>query len=335
MSGPVVAYAAVEIPAARLDVEEEILGAAGIGVLDLRDLPLAAIAGRLATADAIVTEGIERLDAAVVESLERCRGLSIFAVGTDGVDVAAATRRGIPVANVPDYCTVEVAEHTVALILAAWRKLPQAQRVARGGSFALDPLLPLRRLGGHTVGLLGFGRIAREVASRLRAFEVELIAHDPVAGGEAAATLGVQLVDLETLYRRAHVLSIHVPLTEATRGLVGAAALAALPEGAVVVNAGRGGVVDEDALAAALRSGRVAGAGLDVLAAEPPPVDHPLLGIESVLVTPHMAYCTDESLHQLRLGAAANARAMALGERPATVVNPEVYGATTPMPAPR
>ena len=174
--------------------------------------------------------------------------ISVYAVGTDGVDVAAAQARGIVVANVPDYCAIDVAEHTIALILAAWRRLPVAQRVARSGHWGLDDLRPLHRLHGRTLGLLGYGRIAREVAARAGALGLQVLAHDPYVAAATAAGDGVGLRDRDELLRASDVLSIHLPSTPETAGSVDAAALALLPRGAVVINAGRGAVLDEDAL---------------------------------------------------------------------------------------
>lgn len=311
---------AVEVPSERLDVEEAILAAAGVELVDLRHRPLDAIAAELAVADAVLTEalGRERFDAARIGLLDRCRVISVYAVGTDGIDVEAATERGIAVANVPGYCTVDVAEHTIALLLAAWRKLPRAERVARSGDWALDELRPVRRLAGRTVGLLGLGRIAREVAARLEAFHVRVLAHDPDVDPAAAARVGVLLCPLEELLAESDVLSVHVPLTAQTRGLLGAGALATLRPGAVLVNAGRGGVIDEDALLAGLQTGRIAAAALDVLAVEPAAPAHPLLALDNVVCTPHMAYYTEDSLLDLREAVARNAVAVLLGEAPSS-----------------
>lgn len=323
-----VVVAAVPVPSERLDLEEAVLAGIGAEVVDLRGRPLDEIADELASADAILTEalGRERFDARRIAGLERCRVISVYAVGTDGVDVAEATRRGIAVTNVPDYCTQDVAEHTVALLLAAWRKLPRAEQVARSGDWALDPIVPLGRLAGRRVGLLGFGRIAREVARRLQGFEVDLLAHDPVPDPEAAWHLGVELCSFERLLSSSDALSVHVPLTDRTRGLLGRNELAMLPAGAVVVNAGRGGVIDEDALLEALRSGHVAAAALDVVSSEPPDPDHPLLALEQVICTPHMAYYSEDSLRDLRVAVARNALEVLEGGRPASLVNPDALG---------
>ena len=307
---PVVVVAAVELPSERLDIEERILGQVGATVLDLRDRPLASIRAELVGADAVMTEGIERLDAETIRSLERCRVISIYAVGTDRIDVAAAEECGIAVANVPDYCTTEVAEHTMALILAVWRKLPRAERIARSGTLALDELLPLHRLQGKTLGLLGLGRIAREVAVRGKAFGLRVIAHDPFVDAAAAENLGVEVCSFDDLLAASDVLSLHVPLSDDTRGCIDSRALARMPKGAFLVNAGRGGVVDETALLDALSSGHLAGAALDVLTSEPVDPAHPLLALENVIVTPHMAYYSEEALVALRVATSENALAV-------------------------
>jgi D-3-phosphoglycerate dehydrogenase len=276
----------------------------------------------LAMADALLTEGIEIVDASVIAGLCRCRVIGVYAVGTDGIDVAAASAKGILVANVPDYCTAEVAEHTMALILAAWRRIPRAERVARSGNWALGDLEPLRRLRGRTLGLLGYGRIAREVALRAQAFGVRVLAHDPYLSAVRAGD-GVRLCRRDELLRSSDILSIHLPATPETVGSVDAEALALLPDGAILVNAGRGTIVDEAALLAALQSGRLAAAAIDVLSTEPAPVDHPLLALDTVICTPHMAYYSEESLTTLRRGAATNARLVLEGRMPPSAVNRE------------
>jgi D-3-phosphoglycerate dehydrogenase len=317
------------VPSERLDVEEAVLAGIGAELVDLRDRSLDEIAGALQGADGILTEalGRDRFDARRVAALERCRVISVYAVGADGVDLDAASRLGIAVCNVPGYCTVEVAEHTVALLLAGWRRLRAAERVARSGSWGLDELRPVHRLAGRTVGLLGFGRIAQEVARRLAGFDVALVAHDPYADAAAAASLSVELCGLDELLRRSDVLTIHAPLTEQTRRLLDRDRLALLPDGALVVNAGRGGIVDHEALLAALESGRLAGAALDVAGVEPAPEGDPLLARDDVVCTPHMAYYSEESLLELRESVARNAAAVLTGRRPGSIVNAAALGA--------
>lgn len=326
-----VVAAAAEVPSERLDVEEAVLAEIGAELVDLRGRPLDEITGVLQGADGILTEalGRERFDAGRIAQLERCRVISVYAVGADGVDLEAASRLGIAVVNVPDYCTVEVAEHTVALLLAGWRRLRAAERVARSGSWGLDGLRPVHRLAGHTVGLLGFGRIAQEVARRLAGFGVHLVAHDPYADARVAASFAVELCGLDELLRRSDVLSIHAPLTDETRALLDRDRLALLPEGAVVVNAGRGGIVDHGALLEALARGRLTGAALDVAGVEPADPEDPLLARENVVCTPHMAYYSEESLLELRESVARNAAAVLAGRRPDSIVNAAALGLST------
>lgn len=331
MSRFTVVAAAAEVPSERLDVEEAVLAEIGAELVDLRGRPLDEIAGALRGADGVLTEalGRERFDARRIAGLERCRVISVYAVGADGVDVAAASRLGIAVVNVPGYCSIEVAEHAVALLLAAWRRLRPAERVARSGHWGLDELRPVHRLAGRTVGLLGFGRIAQEVARRLAGFGVGLVAHDPYADEGVAAALSVELCGLEELLRRSHVLSIHAPFTDETSGLLDRDRLGLLPAGAVVVNAGRGGILDHDALLEALEAGRLAGAALDVTAVEPAELDDPLLARDDVVCTPHMGYYSEESLLELRESVARNAAAVLAGRRPLSVVNADALAGST------
>jgi D-3-phosphoglycerate dehydrogenase len=334
MSRFTVVAAAAEVPSEQLDVEEAVLAEIGAELIDLRARPLDEIAGVLHGADGILTEalGRDRFDAARIAGLERCRVISVYAVGADGIDVDAASKLGIAVVNVPHYCTVEVAEHTIALLLAGWRRLRAAERVARSGSWGLDELRPVHRLAGRTVGLLGFGRIAQEVARRLAGFGVDVVAHDPYADAEAATALSVELCGLDELLRRSDILSIHAPLTDETRALLDRDRLALLPGGAVVVNAGRGGIVDHDALLEALEEGRLAGAALDVTGVEPADPDDPLLARGDVVCTPHMAYYSEESLVELRRSVARNAATVLTGGRPESTVNAAALGARADAP---
>jgi D-3-phosphoglycerate dehydrogenase len=319
-----VVAAAVDVPSPRLDVEEAILAGVGAELVDLRGRSLDAITAELRAADGVLTEalGRERFDARRLAVLERCRVISVYAVGADGVDVAAASRLRIAVVNAPGYCSIEVAEHAIALLLAVWRRLRAAERVARSGEWGIEELRPVHRLAGRTVGLLGFGRIAQEVARRLGAFDVKLAAYDPYANPDVAVSLGVELCGLDELLSRSSALSIHAPLTDETAGLLDGARLGLLPAGAVIVNAGRGGIIDHHALLEALDAGRLAGAALDVAALEPADPSDPLLARDDVICTPHMAYYSEESLLELRETAARNAADVLAGRRPASVLNP-------------
>ncbi len=252
---------------------------------------------------------------------DRLRVISRTGIGYDSVDVEAATARGIVVCNAPDAPTVSTAEHALALLLCVAKQLPACQqrlRDAEGDYFALNEAI---ELDGRTLGLVGFGRIARRVGAVAAALGMRVLACDPYL----AADPDLDLVDFETLLREAELISVHAPLTGETRQLFDAAAFAAMKPGVVFVNAARGGLVDHDALLAALDSGQVAAAGLDVTDPEPLPVDHPLLRHPRAVVTPHIASATDRGKRRLYEHAIDNALRVIAGERPATVVNPEVY----------
>jgi D-3-phosphoglycerate dehydrogenase len=268
------------------------------------------------------------LPAETIAGLGRCRVIARYGVGYDNVDVAAATRRGILVCNVPDYCADEVSDHTLALILCWARRVPWLDAAVRRGVWATRAAGEMRRLRGQTLGLVGFGRMARALAGKARALGLRLLAHDPQVPPEAVRAAGVEPVGLQELLSRADVVSLHVPLGPATRGLVGEAELRAMRPTALLVNTSRGAVVDERALVRALREGWIAGAALDVLEAEPIPPDHPLLRLPNVILTPHVAWYSEESEAELRRKAAENVLRALEGGRPAYAVNPEVLGPT-------
>jgi D-3-phosphoglycerate dehydrogenase len=226
-----------------------------------------------------------------LEEADGLRAIVRYGVGLDNVDTAAAGEAGIAVGRVPDYCIAEVADHTIALLLAVERGIVDLARQTAGGGWDFSVAAPVRRLGTLTLGLVGFGRIARAVAARAEALGLTVVAHDP----EYSESL-----DLDELLARADVLSVHVPLTDETRGLIGARELALLPEGAIVLNTARGALVDEAALLEALRSGRLRGAGLDVLEDEPPAADHPLRHACGVVLTPHAAWFSESAVLDLR-----------------------------------
>jgi len=247
-------------------------------------------------------------------------------VGFDNIDVEAATKAGVIVCNVSDYGSQEVANHAFALLLALNRKIVPLDRAIHEGTFVpADRAMPhTGRISGQTLGLLSLGTIAREVAKRAHGFGMDAIAFDPYVDAGAAAAIGVELVDLPDLLRRSDYISIHTPLTADTRGLIGKEELALMKPSAYLVLTSRGGLVDEEALAAALREGRLAGAGIDVWSTEPPPKDHPLLQLDNVIGTMHMAWYSEVSTVILRTRFAETAADVLEGIIPSSVVNPEV-----------
>lgn len=256
----------------------------------------------------VVFNNFAPMNAQVLEAMPEGGVIIRYGVGVDNVDLEAATRRNISVCNVPDYGATAVADHATAFVLALARRLPtfdQAMLDGKWGPASIVPKLP--DMADLTIGLLGFGRIAQEAAKRFRGFGSELIASDPFANQQSATDLGVEIVETNELFQRSNVLSIHVPLIEATRHIVDHTAIAAMPEGAIIVNTSRGGLVDEIALIDALAAGKLAGAALDVFEQEPPPKDSPLLSAPNLLRSPHAAFYSDRSLNNLQRLAAEEA----------------------------
>jgi D-3-phosphoglycerate dehydrogenase len=273
-------------------------------------------------ADAILT-CFAHVTPAVVAAGERLRVIGRYGIGVDNIAVAEATARGIPVTNVPVYCLDEVAEHVLAMILSLVRGLHRYDRAVRAGDWSLATGLPTRRVRGTTLGIVGFGRIGATLAQKARALGIDVVAHDPHSPQNAEA-VGVEVVDLLELAARADYVSLHVPATAETTGMIGTEFLAAMKPTAYLVNAARGALIDQDALVAALAAGEIEGAGLDVFDPERLPADHPLLASHRVLATPHTAFYSEESMAELARLAAENVAAVLDGRHPAAIVNPEV-----------
>ncbi|MFN8636791.1 MAG: C-terminal binding protein [Chloroflexota bacterium] len=277
------------------------------------------IAG-LAGADVILTQ-YARLTARVIETLDRCRGIVRYGVGYDTVDLDAATRKGIYVCNVPDYGTDEVSDHAVTMLLAIARKvIPLAQGV-QNGVWSVEHAKPVYRLRGRTLGLIGLGRIGAMTAAKAQAFGIQVIACDPVHSPAYFAARNVRPVELDELLRESDYVSLHAPLSDETHHLIGERTLALMKPTAFLVNTARGGLVDAEALARALREGRLAGAAIDVTEVEPIPRDSPLLGLENCVITPHAAWYSDESSAALQRLAGEEAARLLLGEPPRCPVN--------------
>jgi len=264
-------------------------------------------------------------DADLLDLMPNCRVVSRTGIGFDNVDLDAATERGVYVTNVPDYCIPEVSDHTIALLLALARKVVDYNDRVTAGEWDVTAGRTMRRLDGQTLGLIAYGDIARAVGEKARALGMDVLAHDPYLDESDVADEAVTLVDDRAdLLAESDAVSIHAPLTPATEGLIGPDELARMKETAFLLNTARGGIVDEDALADAIRVGEIAGAGLDVLAAEPPDDDSPLLDLDEVILTPHAAYNSAESVVELREKAARNVAAALAGEVPPYVVNEDV-----------
>jgi D-3-phosphoglycerate dehydrogenase len=252
------------------------------------------LAPLLRDVDALIVRSETKVTASLMDAAPRLAVVGRAGVGVDNIDVPAATERGVYVVNAPLGNIVAAAEHTIAIALALLRNIPEADRSVRAGEWKRSKLMG-RELRGKTLGLIGIGRVGSEVARRAAAFEMKVIAHDPFATEASARAAGTQLVEIDELFARADVISLHTPLTDKTRGMVNAATLAKMKPSAILVNASRGEVVDAQALADALAAGTIAGAALDVFAPEPLAADSPLRGAPRTLFTPHLAGSTAEA----------------------------------------
>ncbi len=302
------------------------LGEAVAGEVEVEVAELGSADRLIATAagyDAVVTDIDTPVTAAAIEALAPDLELVVrSAVGVDNIDVAAAAAAGVTVTRVPDYCTDEVATHSVSLLLTCLRSLKAYDDAVETGSWSWEDGRPIRRLGASTVGLLSFGPIARRAAEQLSEFGAELVAYDPFVDADAMATHGVEKVEFESLFDRSDHVGVYAPLTESTRGMVDADALARLTPDSVVVNVGRGPVIDADALLDALESGTIKAAGLDVLAEEPPS-DDPLVGRPDTVITPHAAWYSEDAYDDLNRSAANDVADVLNGEMPAGRVDPD------------
>jgi D-3-phosphoglycerate dehydrogenase len=254
----------------------------------------------------------------VIAAAPRCRIVSRIGVGLDNIDVDYCTRHSIPVTNVPNYCTTEVAEHALALLLSLGRKVAFYHQQTQSGRYELQAGPPLRRIEGQTVGIVGLGAIGRKLAEKSAALGMKAIAADPERRDPPE---GVGFYELDELLPRSDYVSLHAPLTRETRHLIGGRQLTLMKPSAYLVNTARGGLIDHAALAAALEEGRLAGAALDVQETEPPDLSQPPYSDPRVIVTPHAAFLSAESLEELRRRAARQVAARLAGEQPEHVVN--------------
>jgi D-3-phosphoglycerate dehydrogenase / 2-oxoglutarate reductase len=265
-----------------------------------------------------------KMTARVIEKLNRCKIIARYGIGVDNVDLAAANKARILVTNVPDYCVDEVSDHALALMLALARKIVSADNAVKGGAWNVTAHAEIRRLRGQTLGLLGFGQIAKVVALKVQPLGMKVLVYDPYLDAVLIAHHGAEAASLDRLLAEADVISIHVPLSPETRNLIGQRELAHMKPSAFLVNTSRGGIVDEQALAVALQEGRLGGAALDVLSAEPPPPDHPLRQAPNMILTPHLAFYSRESVIELQTKAAEEVARALKGEPPRSPVNAEV-----------
>jgi D-3-phosphoglycerate dehydrogenase len=275
----------------------------GIHDVDVRtDMSREDLLAALPNYEALIVRSQVQVDAGAIAAGTRLVVIGRAGVGVDNVDLDAATRAGITVINAPTANTIAAAEHTLALLYSVARRIAAADASVRRGEWKRSAFTGIE-LRGKTLGIVGLGKIGMAIADRARAMEMEILAHDPYVSAEVAAHHGASLVEFAALLRRSDVISVHVPLTRSTKNLIGARELRAMPKGAIVLNVARGGVVDEQALAEALRSGHIGGAGVDVFADEPPR-DSPLLDAPNTVLTPHLGASTAEAQVRVAVEAA-------------------------------
>ncbi len=305
-----------------LDVEKKIL--AGLAQLvPLQTKQPAEFLAQAEDCDALLNTYAGPITEDVMARMPKCKIIARYGIGVDTIDLEAATRAGIIVTNNPSYCIEEVAEHTMALLLAAARKVAFYDRLVRRGVWAVPPGKPMFRLAGGTLGLVGFGNIARQVAVRAASFGMRVLYSDPNVEQDQFEIPGIKM-ELYALLRESDFVSMHPPLVPQTRKMFHDEAFSNMKPGAILINCARGPIVDTDALVRALDAGKIAGCALDTTDPEPLPDPHPLRGRENVIINPHVAWYSEQAMVGLQAGAPNEVRRVLAGEWPVNVVNRSV-----------
>lgn len=306
-----------------IEVERGILDRVGADVIAAPDGSEDTLARLASDCDAIMT-CFAKVTPAVVRAAARCVHIARYGIGVDNIAVDAATEEGILVTNVPAFCVDEVAEHALGMLLSCARKIPSYDRAIRSGRWDLQVGKPLYRVRGSTLGLIGLGKIGRAMAEKSSGLGMRVLAYDPYLPPKQLGALAVETCTLGRLLAESDFVSLHVPLTPETSKIIGEEELRQMKPTAFLINVSRGGLVDVEALERALEDGWIAGAGLDVLPQEPPPADTRLLGMENVILAPHAAFYSEESLYDLQSSTAEEVARVLSGGRPLNVINPQV-----------
>ncbi|MFV8830268.1 C-terminal binding protein [Alkalihalobacterium sp. APHAB7] len=260
----------------------------------------------------------------VIEALEKCKVISRYGVGVNTIDIEAATEKGIIVGNVTDYCMDEVSDHAFALLMACVRKVVTLNSAVKSGNWDFKVGVPIFRLRGRVLGLVGLGKIPQTLAVKAQAFGIKVVAYDPILPKDVADSLNVELLELNDLCKVSDFISVHAPLIESTRGMVSTEQFNVMKKEAFIINTARGPVIDEKALIEALQAGKIAGAGLDVLEQEPIRSDNPLLQMDNVILNPHIAWYSEEAQLELKRKTAQNVADVLSGFYPTYLVNQDV-----------
>lgn len=265
-----------------------------------------------------------QITAEVIAGLNNCKVIGRFGVGTDNIDIDAATKAGIVVTFAPLYCLDEVSDHAMSLLLSLARKIPFSDAMVKGGRWEMPAVVPIRRFKGRTLGLVGIGNIAQAIIGKAQAFGIKTIAADPYAPDDVFAKNNTEKVDLDELYARSDYISVHAPLTPETQDMFSTDAFSKMRNDALLINTSRGPLVDVEALAKALDAGEIGGAALDVMPQEPPAAGNPLFGRDDVILTPHTGFYSEDALLDLQTTVASDVAAVLGGNRPKFPVNPKV-----------
>ena len=311
-----------------LDWELEELTKAGVdlSIHQLKFRPEAEVVEQLIDADVIVVNMV-KMDESLLSKLPRCKLLIRHGIGYDNVDVAACTKLGIQFAYQPDYCVEDVAEHAISLIFACARKVTQSRKVledsSRNGQWDFSNLFPIYRMDGKTLGIMGIGRIGSTVYRKLKSFGFKILACDPYLSEERKKNYDVTYVDQETLFRNSDFITLHTPSTPETRQIVNAKTLGWMKPTAFLINTSRASMIDTEALVEALKNRQIAGAAIDVFDVEPPPISHPLFGLDNATLTPHLGWASEEAGWAIRRSIVNDILAYAEGKPARCVVNKE------------
>ena len=307
------------------DPERAVLESAGIELVTAPDTSENTLAELAKDVDAIMF-CFAQVTSKVLEAATQCKIAARYGIGVDNVDIPKATELGIVVTNVPDYCMDEVTDHALGMILALNRRLvPHTRDVVRGGWNDVALNQPMHRTRGATMGIVGYGRIGRSLAAKAIGFGMNILTYDPMI--EPGSSIeGATATTLDELLEESDFVSLHVPLLPSTENMISAPELARMKKGSIIVNCARGGLIDENALASALESGHIAGAGLDVVEPTPPNPSSPLLAQENVIITPHTAFFSQASTVELEERTAGEVVRVLAGDKPENWINPEVSG---------
>lgn len=306
-----------------IDIERRILTSVGADLQDYQYREEYDVIKVAKDCDVLIVQ-YSKITRKVIEKLSNCKAIVRYAIGVDNIDLDAATEKGIYVVNVPDYGVDEVGTYAVTLLLAAARKLPQTIKSIEKKQWDYSQLKPLYRTYGKKVGLIGFGKIPQDVAKKLSGFGFEIVAYDPYLDTETIKQHNVIPIDLDELIETSDYISIHSPLTNETKNMFTLAELKRMKPTSYLINTARGGIVNEEDLYTACKENIIAGAALDVVKKEPIDKNHPLLELENVIITPHMAWYTEESIEALKKSVAEEAARVLNGEIPKHVVNKKV-----------